>query len=286
MLKKISFYLITLIGLFVLSSFLVKPTTISNVPISGVSETRDCSPGNHAFQDGEKVVYKLFYNWGIIWLSAGEVTFTVSEKEGSYHLIADGKTYPSYEWFFKVRDRYECTIDQETLLPLTSIRDVKEGKYILYDKMTWKHDAEKVVSLRGDSREKAISREFELKSCVHDLLSAIYHTRNLDLQTMQSNQTFPLDIFMDKTNYSLRVTYQGKENEKRIRGLGKFNTHKLSPELISGGVFEEGDEMIVWVSNDQNNLPLLVESPLSVGSVKAVLKSYEGLRHTLSSKLD
>nr|MBP6540568.1 DUF3108 domain-containing protein [Saprospiraceae bacterium] len=40
-----------------------------------------------------------------------------------------------------------------------------------------------------------------------------------------------------------------------------------------------GNRMHVWVSNDGNKLPLLIESPLSVGSAKAVLKSYSGLRH-------
>ena len=38
--------------------------------------------------------------------------------------------------------------------------------------------------------------------------------------------------------------------------------------------------MNIWVSDDKNKVPLLIESPISVGSIKAVLKSYSGLRHS------
>jgi methylaspartate ammonia-lyase len=44
--------------------------------------------------------------------------------------------------------------------------------------------------------------------------------------------------------------------------------------------------MTVYVSNDKNRIPLLIESPVSVGSIKAVLKDYSGLRHELSSKIN
>ena len=86
-----------------------------------------CSTQNNTFEDGEKLVYKLFYNWGYLWLSAGEVEFTVTDLGNEYHLNAVGKTYSSYEWFFKVRDRYQAYIDKETLLPSRTVREVAEG---------------------------------------------------------------------------------------------------------------------------------------------------------------
>ena len=76
-----------------------------------------CNAENHTFQGGEELTYKLYYNWGYLWLSAGEVTFTVKDLGNEYYLSAFGKTYKSYEWFFKVRDHYEAYIDKQTLLP-------------------------------------------------------------------------------------------------------------------------------------------------------------------------
>ncbi len=73
----------------------------------------------------------------------------------------------------------------------------------------------------------------------------------------------------------------GKE-AKKIKGLGSFDVLNISPDLIEGHVFEDGDKMNIWVSNDSNRIPLLIESPLAVGSVKAVLKSHQGLKYELN----
>ena len=122
--------------------------------------------------------------------------------------------------------------------------------------------------------------------CMHDILSVVYYARNIDYDNFDAGQTFPVKIFMDKEIHPLQVKYKGKEAKKKIKGQGSFNTIKFSPEVITGDVFEEGTEMNIWVSDDGNRIPLLIESPVSVGSVKAVLKSYSGLKHDLSAKVN
>ncbi|MEL6865068.1 MAG: DUF3108 domain-containing protein [Bacteroidota bacterium] len=244
-----------------------------------------CRSDNSAFEAGEEVVYKLYYNWNFIWLPAGEVVFQVRELEKEYHISAKGRTYTSYEWFFKVRDHYEVYVDKNTLLPSVSIRNVHEGGYHLYDKITYDQDNYKTHSLRGKTKEKAVLRSFDVDNCMHDILSIIYYVRNIDFDTYEAGQRFPVKIFMDKEVWSLQVKYEGKDGRKKIKGKGRFETIKLSPELIVGGIFKEDAKMNVWVSDDANRMPILIESPVSVGSVKAVLKSYHGLRHDLSSKI-
>ena len=54
---------------------------------------------------------------------------------------------------------------------------------------------------------------------------------------------------------------------------------------IAGNVFKEDSKMTVWVSDDQNRIPVLIESPVSVGSVKVVLKSYKGLKYDFTAKV-
>ncbi len=245
-----------------------------------------CYMQNNSFEVGESITYKLYYNWNFVWISAGEVTFSVNETvEGEYHLKAVGKTYKSYDWFFKVRDYYDCYVDKNSLLPSISTRNVSEGKYKLYDKVIFDQDNHIATSLRGRSEDKTVTREFDVKECMHDILSVVYYTRNLDFDSFESGQEFPVKIFMDKEVWPLNVKYKGKEQDVKVKGSGRYNTYKFSPELISGDVFSEGTEMNVWVSDDNNRIPLLIESPVSVGSVKAVLKSHEGLKYDLSSKL-
>ena len=244
--------------------------------------TRIVKDQNYTFVDGEEIVYKLFYKMGFIWLSAGEVVFTVQDVGDQFHFSAVGTTYPGYEWFFKVRDYYDSYVDKETLLPDTSIRDISEGTYTLYDKVVFDKENNVATSYRGRSKDKAVAKEVMVDDYIHDMLSSIYYVRNMDLNNMEMGESFPMNIFLDKKTYKLDINYNGKEKGQKIHGLGKFNTIKLSPQLIAGQVFEEGSVMDIYVSDDGNRVPLMITSPVSVGSIRAVLKSHSGLKYGLT----
>lgn len=256
-----------------------KKVTPPNQPI-----IEPCFMENKTFQGGEEITYKLYYNWNFIWLAAGEVTFKVNDLGGQYHLGVVGKTYSSYEWFFKVRDYYDTYIDKHSLLPNTAIRNVNEGKYTLYDEVTFDQINKKAKGLRGKTKAEATEREYNLDGCMHDILSVIYYARNIDFEDYTPGDEFPIKIFMDKKVWPLRVKYKGKQGRKRIKRKGRFDTIKFSPQVVSGRVFKEGEEMMVYVTDDKNRIPVLIESPVSVGSVKAILKKYKGLKHEMTAK--
>ena len=93
--------------------------------------------------------------------------------------------------------------------------------------------------------------------------------------------------YNDPTKKEQREYYRLlNEQKKEIKELGTYNTVKVIPDLVVGNVFKDGDKMKIWVSDDANKVPLLIESPLKIGSAKAVLKSYKGLRYKLSSKIE
>ncbi len=276
--------------IFSMMAFTTPPTetdsTSHNLPLieAEAEVIEPCFMENKTFQGGEEITYKLYYNWGVMWLAAGEVTFKVNDMGGQYHVAVAGRTYKSYEWFFKVRDYYDTYIDKNSLLPKTSIRDVSEGKYKLYDEITFDQENKKASSLRGKTREVATKKDYNVGECMHDMLSVIYYSRNIDFESYNEGQEFPVKIFMDKEIWPLNVKYKGKQSRKKVKGKGRFNTIKFSPQVLSGRVFKEGEEMMVYVSDDKNRIPLLIESPVSVGSVKAVLKSYKGLKYEMTAK--
>jgi hypothetical protein len=286
MIKKTIYSLL----IFSIMAFTIPPTetdsTSHNLPVIEAEQDiiEPCFMENKTFQGGEEITYKLYYNWGIMWLSAGEVTFKVNDMGSQYHVAVAGRTYKSYEWFFKVRDYYDTYIDKNSLLPKTAIRDVSEGKYKLYDKITFDQENKKASSLRGKTREVATKKEYNVGECMHDVISVIYYSRNIDFESYNEGEEFPVKIFMDKEVWPLDVKYKGKESRKKVKGKGRFDTIKFSPQVVSGRVFKEGEEMMVYVSDDKNRIPLLIESPVSVGSIKAVLKSYKGLKHEMTAK--
>ncbi|MFK7937083.1 MAG: DUF3108 domain-containing protein, partial [Saprospiraceae bacterium] len=256
-------------------------------PVNPPAFADACAMENDAFQVGEEVTYKLYYNLNFIWIPAGEAIFKVAEKDNQYHLSVVGKTYKSYEWFFKVRDYYDTYVDKESLLPTLSLRDVREGGYTVYDRVQFDQLNRQAIAERGRSKETIKEyHEIELDDCMHDILSIVYFTRNLEYVELEQAKAIPIKVFMDKETHPLQMRYLGAEADKKIKGLGSFNTQVVSPQVIVGDVFKADDQVKIWVSDDGNRLPLLIESPLSVGSVKAVLKDYKNLRHDLSAKIE
>ncbi len=241
--------------------------------ISSLKAQEACYP----FQDGEEIVYIVYYNWGFVWVPAGEVKFSVTERDSTICFDVIGKSFSSYDNVFKVRDFYSSEVDNKTFLPKTFRRDVEEGKYIRFDSITFDQKAGKVVEYFGKTRERAKKFEFEVEKAVHDMVSIIYQVRSIPIQTMQAEEKIPVSFFFDKELFNLNIKFSGKKT-KKIKDLGKVDAFLLQPELIDSYVFSEGDLMDIWVSDDDNRIPLMIESPISVGSVKAVLRSAKGLK--------
>lgn len=238
----------------------------------------ECAKKNTSFMDGEELVYRAYYNWKVVWIPAGEVRFRVYEEEDEYRLEAVGKSFASYDNFFRVRDYYSTTLDKETLRPKTFVRYIEEGNYRKFDSLYFDQSHQLVHSFNGKTKESAVSEQFEIDPCTLDLLSVMYSLRNTNVEAYTPGDYLDIVMFIDKENYPIHVVYDDRE-KKKIKNLGKFETLRVKPELIVGNVFKEGDVMNIWVSDDKNKVPLLIESPISIGSVKAVLTSYSGLRN-------
>ena len=236
-----------------------------------------CGIRNTAFQAGETTTFTVYYTLGV-YIAAGEATFSVNlEKFNNkpvYHITGEGKTYGFYDNFFKVRDKYETFMDTATLQPMKFIRNIYEGGYKKYENVTFNQQSNTAVTSDG---------VFKVPNCIQDVVGAIYYARNIDFSKYKVDDKIPFSMFLDNETYNLYIRYLGKETIKTK--YGKFKAIKFKPLLIKGTIFEGGEKMTVWVSDDGNHLPLRVESPISVGSVKVDMMGYRNLRYPLSSLL-
>jgi len=225
-----------------------------------------------SFQEGEVLTFKVFYNMNFVWINAGNATFRVGSGEMNgrkvYHITGDGKTANAYEWFYKVDDKYQTFLDMETLLPQRFLRDVSEGSMKFTQDVAFYH--EKGLAM---SNKKA----FDIPSSTQDVLSAIFFARNIDYSKHKVGDKISFNMFLDDKVYPLYIRYLGKEQVKTR--MGTFHAIKIAPLLIEGTIFKGGNDMTIWVSDDNNHLPLRVESPILVGSIKVDLMGYSNLRH-------
>jgi len=116
---------------------------------------------------------------------------------------------------------------------------------------------------------------------VQDVLSAIYYARNIDFSKAKINDKIPFSMFLDYEVFNMYVRYLGKELVKTR--YGTFRTIKFKPLLVEGTIFEGGEKMTVWVTDDANRIPIRIESPIVVGKVKVDMMSYANIRYPLSS---
>lgn len=237
-----------------------------------------CGIRNTAFQDGERINFNVYYNVMGIYINAGNANFTVaSEKLGNkpvYHITGMGNSNSSYDWIFKVRDKYETYIDTANLQPLKFIRNVDEGGYKINENIVFNQQNNTAIT------EKGI---FKVPNCIQDVLSAIYYARNIDFSKYKPEDKIPFTMFLDNEVYHLYIKYLGTEIIKTR--YGKFNAIKFKPLLVKGTLFAGGEKMTVWVSDDKNHIPLRIESPIVVGSVKVDMMGYKNLRHPFTSAL-
>ncbi|MEZ4887448.1 MAG: DUF3108 domain-containing protein [Chitinophagales bacterium] len=247
----------------------------------------------HTFQSGEKLTFKIYYNWSAIWMKAGNVTFDVSDaylnNKTVYHVDCVGKTASAFNWVYQVDDHYETYIDPANLLPLKYIRDIKQGKFTKKNQFRFFHDRNEVyIDYRIRKGEvKAKDEVAPIKSCTQDVLSTLYYARAFDFKNsnLTIGDTIPIDVFLDGKSYNVHLRYLGKDELKANIG-GKYRCLKFAPLLLSSYAFGEGGEtMVIWVTDDSNKLPLLIESPLRVGWAKAYLDEYENLVYPLDAKI-
>ena len=276
-----------LFSFLILSIVAMGQSNMDSVDTGAVNFDIPCADKNQCFEPGEKLTYVIYYNWGFIWVSAGEMTFTVNEIDSGYHLHSSGSSYPSYEWFFKINNRYDSYVDPETFLPYRSIRDIREGGYKKYEEVVYDRGNQKAITKRAETKEDSLETSIaEIEPCVHDLLSIIYYARSSPWSDdFPSEHEIPVDLFFGKREYNLALTYKERLPEEKIKKLGTFDVLRFSPELITGNLFDEGDEANIYVTNDDNKLPVYIESPLSVGKVKVILKEYEGLKYPLKARI-
>jgi Protein of unknown function (DUF3108) len=284
--KKSNF--LALCCLFMLVSFRTDKNLLIGAPttIEQGQSVNMCQLTNDTWQAGEELTYKIYYNWNFVWLSAGEVTLKVKEGENNqYHLSAVGRTYDSYEWFFEVNDNYEAWVDKNTLLPNYSERSVHEGGYKIFEKVSYNQNSQNTQVWRAKQRgDKETKTDHPVKHCVHDVLSIMYSLRNVDFYRQGYGAKVPFQVFMDQEEFELSFKYTGQFKNKKIHNLGRYDVMEFQPTLIKGTVFAEDSKMKVYVADDRNRIPVLIESPVSVGSVKVVLKSYKGLSFPMTAK--
>ncbi|MFT3737485.1 MAG: DUF3108 domain-containing protein [Breznakibacter sp.] len=247
-----------------------------------------CVEYNFAFKAGERVKYHAYYNWHFIWMNAGEVFFNVDKtthySKPAYKFTAIGTTYRGYDTFFKVRDTFVSVVDTAMIKPYLFHRKTNEGSYTAYESYRFDYDKKNIASSISKEKTPYVNSVLPLKDCTLDLLSMVYSARNIDFSKYRINEKIPIRMVVDGAIHDLYIRYLGKE-QVVTRDKRKFNCLKFKPLLMAGTIFEAGEDMTVWVTDDMNRVPIVVEAKILIGSVKAMFVDITNPRYPLAAEV-
>jgi hypothetical protein len=242
---------------------------------------------NNVFRHGETAKFNLYFNWGFIWIHAGDVDFSVQTQklDGKevYSLKVIGYTISTFEKMYHIRDTFEAFVDTVHTIPLRYREAKHEGSY--YAKSNYIYNKKEdsfLVYMDFIRRKRQWKDTMSIRQHVADLITTCYRVRNLDISKLSKNQIVPFPMLFDDKVYDLGLTYIGKENIE-LRNGKKYHAHKFTPKLITGDLFKKDEDMTIYVSDDGNHIPLLVEAKIKVGYIKAVLAEAKNTKLPMKS---
>jgi len=222
-----------------------------------------------AFKEGEVLTYRLHYGIIDAGIAILEVKPSVMEISGRkvYHVVGNGYSKGTFDWFFKVRDRYETFIDKDAMVPWMFVRRVDEGGVKFSQDYVFNHYTKKVDVGSGE--------KYDVPVGIQDMLSAFYAARNLDFSVAKEGDIFSLNSFIDKELWPVKMRYIGKETIDCE--IGTYKCLKFRPIVQKGRVFKSEEDLTVWITDDKNHIPLRAQAKILVGSVKMDITNASGL---------
>ena len=240
------------------------------------------SQDTSAFDAGEWFKFRIHYGFVNAGYATLEVKDAVLNQKSVYHVIGKGYTTGMSRFFFKVDDLYESYFDKETGYPYQFVRKIDEGGYTKNQEGFF--NQEKNTVLVKDYKHKT-EKTFSVPDEVQDIVSSFYYLRNHPkIDKLKVGESIAIDMFFDDETTKFNLKFIGREDIKTK--FGKVSCMIFRPYVQAGRVFKEEESLTVWISDDDNKIPIRIKASLAVGSLKADLEAFKGLKHSFKVKVE
>jgi len=227
-------------------------------PRPGVLETLPAPP--HPVRAGESLRFTVQY--GVI--HAGRAYLEVPEvREWNgrpiFDLVARAESNSFFSHFYRVRNRIESYWDHDGLFSWRYAENRHEGKYRAKSEILFDYTLHEAKYDNGQT--------FPIPPQVQDALSSFYYTR---CQPLPIGGSIVFDYHASRKSQPLEVKVLGRE---RIRvPAGTFDCIVIEPMLKAGGIFKNKGRLVIWITDDDRRIPVLMRSKLLIGSISVVLQ--------------
>ncbi len=235
-----------------------------------------------AFQTGEWFKFRVHYGM----INAGYATLEVQDgvinNKKVYHVIGKGYSTGMSRFFFKVDDLYESYFDKVTGNPYKYVRKIDEGGYTKNQEGFFNPASDRVLVKDFDNKTE---KTFVIPNNTQDIVSAFYYLRNYPtIDKLKVGESVAIDMFFDDETTKFKLKFIGRADIETKFGV--IPTMIFRPLVQSGRVFKEKEALTVWISDDDNKIPVRIQANLAVGSIKADLDGFKGLKNSFTIKVN
>lgn len=264
-------YPISMVGITLILSFPIfgKPAPASKATAARVTAAKPdtASPplrvlNQKALKAPERLVFDIIWGgWTFKWIKAGQATLELLPTSDStqWKIQSLARCNHFFETVYKVRDTVTSLIDIRGIFPLRFDKRLHEGSYHAH------------ISAVFDQSQHILQTQdtvLNIEPFTHDVLSAFYFIRT---QKIKVGDSLDLAAVSGKKKYNLRVFCHGREDIEVP--AGQFRTLVLEPVLKGDGLFKAKGKLTIWVTDDDQHIPVKMQSKIPVGSIKAELIS-------------
>ena len=202
----------------------------------------------------------------LYWLGmyVGSATLEAVYDNGIMKITSQAHSAPVLSTFYNVDDYAESRVVDGASANFRIKQH--EGRY-RSDKETIFDAKNKKITFFNYLKDK--KDEHPIKSQVFwDVISGFYYLRT---QPLEVGKTIFIDVFDSNKFLSVEVNVLGKERIE-LSDKSKIDTVIVKPIIKSEGLFQKKGDILIWLTDDENKVPVKIETEVPVGKVVAKLK--------------
>lgn len=224
----------------------------------------------YTYESDEQLVYNVFFKTGFFWFSIGEVSMETRELDEGLQLKVIAYTHPKWQKLYAFNSTFTSVLDSTSCYPSCYVRKSVEKGNTVFDSIQFLSEL-KAHEFVSNNDGELFEYDLELTEAAYDMVSLFYRFRSLDFSAAAEKDFQQLRLLHNRREYDIGVSYMGKE-EKKVKRLGKFQSHKLEINTIKGLHFDDEQVMSMWLADDDERTPMVVETDVKLGSIRIVLR--------------
>jgi len=244
-----------------------------------------CEIINNAFQAGEELTYDVYFKYGLIHKKAGLATLKIKndtyKSREAYRMSMIANSTGLAKKIFTLSDTMFCYMSK-AIEPLSYTKYAHEGgdhtkEYITYDYSSGNVNVHAKLTRNDKLRHDTIITSTQ---CIYDMMTVIYFARTLDFAQMKKGDSKNSMLINGRSKVEMKINHNGKEQIEGNDGK-KYDCIVLTLVINTSAFEDQKEAMKIYITNDENRIPIRINSKLKVGSTYAVIKKISGNKHPL-----